>query len=115
MSEDEKKPILPLTMDELLGASAAHIDRTITIEMDDGKILERKVTFRRLTYKEIADLSKIPRENDAAYTSTVVFWASLVPKFEVVDDVSKAPHGFVRHYGTLILDESGKDPFLSKR
>lgn len=111
----ENAPTIELTLEELFGASRAQIQRTITMEMDDGKLLNRKVTFRRLTYEEIAGLSQIPRDKDAAYTSTVVFKGSIVPKFEDVDQVSKAPHGFVRHYGTLILDESGKDPFLSKR
>lgn len=83
--------------------------------MSNGEELKREVKFRRLTHSEIADLSAIPREEDVRYTRLVVITASIEPKFEDVDKVALAPHGFIQHYSTLILDESGKDPFLVKR
>lgn len=113
MSEQkESAPIQPLTLEELLGAGKVHIKRTLILELDDGKELRRSITFRRLSFKEISNLSLIPREENARYTNTVVFMASIIPKFENVDQVDAAPNGFVQNYCTIILDESGKDPFL---
>ena len=115
MNEEEKKelpPAQPLTLEELFGAGKAHIKRTLILEMDDGKELRRAIVFRRLSFKEISDLALIPREENLRYTSTVVFLASIEPKFEEVDKVIGAPNGFVQNYCTIILNESGKDPFL---
>ena len=117
MSKEEKKekpPAAPITLEELFSAGKAHIKRTLVLELDDGKELRREVTFRRLSYKEIHDLSIIPREEAARYTKTTVFWSSIVPKFETVDQVDEAPNGFVQNYCNIILAESGKDPFLVK-
>lgn len=104
-----------LTLDEILKGSSARLNRTFIFEQDNGEEMQRDVTFRRLTYQEITDLALIPTAEDARYTRTVVFLASLEPKFEDADQVGKTPHGFVQHYSKLILDESGKDPFLVKR
>ena len=117
-TEEETKPIppppTPLKMEELIGAGRAHIKRTLIIEIDDGKELKRSIVFRRLSFKEVNDLALIPRDEGSRYTKTVVFWASIEPKFEIVDELDSLPTGFVQHYCTVILDESGKDPFLLK-
>ncbi len=114
--EAKPEPDAPtITLEELLGAGRAHLKRTLIFEMDDGTEITRTVIFRRLTYKESSDLAQIPREEDAKYTSMVVFLASIQPKFNVIDEVLAVSHGFVQHYSRLILDESGKNPFLLKR
>lgn len=115
MSDDkESPPTALLTLEELLGAGRSHIKRTMILELDDGKELKRSITFRRLSFKEVSDLSLIPRKENARYTNTVVFMASIHPEFENVDQVDAAPNGFIQHYCTLILDESGQSPFLVK-
>lgn len=115
MTDDkESPPVASLTLDELLGAGKSHLKRTMILELDDGKELKRSVVFRRLSFKEISELSLIPREEVSRYTNRVVFLGSIEPKFEHVDKIDAAPNGFIQHYCTLILDESGNSPFLLK-
>lgn len=101
-----------LSVEELLGLGPEHIVRRFVFEMEDGSKFEREVVFRRLSYNEITELSRIPEKEPDRYTKAVIHLASISPKFEDTDQISKASSGFVRHYSALILRESGKDPFL---
>lgn len=111
----------PITIDELFAfGSNVVLERNISFEatMHDKEpkeqMITRKVIFRRLTYEEIDNLRSVPDDKPLRYASAVILTASLNPKFENVDQIVKAPHGFVRHYSALILSESGKNPFLGK-
>ncbi len=106
----EKTP--PLSVEELLNLGHEHIVKKFVFDMADGSKLEREVVFRRLSYNEITELSRIPEAEPDRYTRAVIHLASISPKFEDTDQISKVPSGFVRHYSALILRESGKDPFL---
>ena len=112
----------PLTVEELLGlVGNAVLERDIEFELTihdkepKQQKMTRRVVFRRLSYEEIDTLRKIPESEPLKYASIVIFSASQTPKFQNVDEVKKAPQGFVRHYSAVILAESGKDPFLGKR
>ena len=117
--ETDENP--PITIDELFAfGNSVVLERNISFEtiMHDKdpkeQIVKRKVIFRRLTYEEIDTLRSIPDNKPLRYATSVIHTASLEPKFENVDQIVKAPHGFVRHYSALILSESGKNPFLGK-
>jgi len=110
LSEKETAP--PLTVDDLLEAGKTVLTRTVRFEMPDGTEMVKELQFKRLTYTQIAALSKIPEKQTDKYTRSVVFESSVMPKFEDIDEVGKAPSGFIRHYSAIILDESGKNPFL---
>lgn len=112
-----KEETVDLTLDELLGLKDTVLIRNIKFEITiDGNVneMERKVTFRRLTYGEVNKLSDIPEDKPLRYASAVILTASISPKFADVDQIDASPHGFVRNYTALIMRESGKDPFLGK-
>lgn len=120
MTEEESENP-PITIDELFAfGSNVVLERNISFEtiMHDKdpkeQMVKRKVIFRRLTYEEIDSLRSVPEDKPLRYATAVILTASLTPKFENVDQIIKAPHGFVRHYSALILSESGKNPFLGK-
>lgn len=111
----------PLTLEELMAFGTKTVlerDLVFEVTMHDKEPKEqevkRRVVFRRLTYEEIDTLRSIPENEPLRYASAVIHMASMVPKFENVEQIVKSPHGFVRHYSALILKESGKDPFLEK-
>lgn len=103
---------VPLTVEELLNLASEHVMKRFVFDMADGSKVEREVVFRRLSYKEITELSKIPEKEPDRYTRAVIHLASILPKFSDTDQIAEVPSGFVRHYSALILRESGKDPFL---
>ena len=108
----------PLTVEELIGMKDTVLTHNVGFEIvqnGETKKIKREVTFRRLTYGEIDKLREIPEAEPLRYASAVIFMGSISPKFNNVDEIPKAPHGFVRHYSALILAESGKDPFLGIR
>lgn len=111
MSEEVELPVL--TLEELMEAGKTVVSRNLTIEVG-GEKLARKVTFRRLTFQDVSTLGEIPSEEPERYIKLVVFYASVVPKFENVEQVSVLHNGFVQNYSRLILMESGKNPFLVK-
>lgn len=114
MTEQSGQPerLKPLSVEELLNLGHEQIVKKFVFEMTDGSKMEREVVFRRLSYNEITELSKIPETEPDRYTRAVIHLASISPKFEDTDQISKVSSGFVRHYSALILRESGKDPFL---
>ena len=106
MVEAEKPPVLKI--EDLHGIKEVILEKTIKIDTK-----EFTVRFKRLTYGQVVALDTIPPEETGRYVSNVVFAASIDPKFSKlkdVDDLGLA--GFVRHYSRLILNETGKDPFL---
>lgn len=106
-----------LTLDDLMTMGHAVLQRDLEFEVvNDGKVesIKKQVTFRRLTYQEIDTFRSIPEKEPLRYASAVILTASVGPKFENVEQIIKTPHGFVRHYSALILEESGKDPFLGR-
>jgi hypothetical protein len=113
-SLSKEEEVSPLTVDDLLNAGKAVLTRTIRFDMGNGEEMVKELKFRRLTYTQIAGLSKIPQDQTDKYTRSVVFEASVMPQFEDIDEVGTVPSGFVRHYSAAILEESGKDPFLSE-
>lgn len=113
-TNDDVKGLPSITVEDLIGLKDKPIYKSLEFDLPDGTTLKRKVVFRRLTYSEISAIRKIPENEVDRYTQTVVFTGSIEPKFELADDVPKAPHGFIVSFSRLILAESGKDPFLEK-
>lgn len=99
-----------LTVDKLKEMNGKTFTEKVTL---DGK--KFTVKFRRLNYGELAALQLIPKEDGARYMKTLIKAASIIPKFETVDDVGLVSHpGFIRSYGDLIILETTKNPFLEK-
>lgn len=111
----EKPPVDSITIEELINSSSEPLQRIIELEMRNAGVIERKVIFRRLSFKEIEALSEIPKDELERYTRSVVFRSSIEPKFEDVDQIALLPSGFVNSYAALILEETGKTPFLVQR
>lgn len=110
MSEEQ----LPsLTIEDLLNINKDTLIRTFSIQTNSGEI-KRQVRFRRLTYREIHLLGEIDPNDQREYTSKVVFMGSVEPKFAKQEEVLSLPHGFMINYSKIILEESGRNPFLVK-
>ena len=107
--------IKTITIAELLNSSAEPLQRVIELETRDGSSQSRKVIFRRLSFKEVEALSDIPQAEVERYTRTVLFIGSIEPKFKDVDQIGLLPSGFVNGYASIILEETGKTPFLVQK
>ena len=100
-----------LTIEDLLNINKDTLTRVFHIQTNNGEI-KRKVKFRRLTYREIHALGKIDAKEQQKYTAMVVFMGSVEPKFKNDEEVLHLPHGFMVNYSKVILEESGRNPFL---
>ena len=112
---NEKKQVASITIEELINSSSEPLERIIELESRDGSVVERKVVFRRLSFKEVEALSDIPKQEVERYTRSVIVRGSIEPSIKDVDQVALFPSGFVNSYAAIILEETGKTPFLVQR